>query len=127
MGHLIDAGNPITIKPSAPLYSHSAGQDNKEQPAGSTSSETSMSSPPKKKSKPINIFAEYTGPEWHKVSSKIVTKPIISSNLPKIFKDFPIFGKPKNMADLKHYQEKACQEFVGLTDAEYEKELEYCR
>lgn len=131
--------NPVTNTSSCEVTETDNSPTNDKESADHATSElkrntdepikTSGSSQPKKrkKSKKLKVFTEHTGPEWHKVSNSIVTKPIISSNLPEVFKDFPIFGRPRNDADLKSFQDRACREFVGLPDDEYDKLQEFCR
>lgn len=74
----------------------------------------------------VNLYTEHMGPEWHKVYNNLVTKPIISSSLPKIFKDFPVFGKPKNNADSKNFQLKCQRDFINLSVYDFDAMFNYC-
>lgn len=63
------------------------------------------------------------------ISGKIVTPPIIAKNLPDVFKSLPVFGSPKNSAELEEFQNAKVREFVGcaLTDEEFGALADFCR
>ncbi|XP_052742357.1 uncharacterized protein LOC112051274 [Bicyclus anynana] len=75
-----------------------------------------------------NLFAEDVGPKIYQVKGNIVTPPIITKNLTEAFKFLPIFGTPKNTADLDEFQTAKVREYVGcdLSDEDFSKLAKFC-
>lgn len=81
-----------------------------------------------KDNKKLQLFTEDNGPFFYNVQGNVVTEPIITKNLPKVFKPLGIFGKPKSGSDVADFQNRKLKEFVGLGlgDEEYDELAKYC-
>ena len=77
----------------------------------------------------VQLYTEDTGPQMYRAKGALVTAPIITKNLPKVFDYLPIHGKPQDGSNLKEYFAGKIREFVGcgLTDYEFQQLEEYCR
>lgn len=93
-------------------------------PGSSTVSEVSLI--PQKES--VQLFAEDTGPQLYDAKCPLVTLPIITKNLPKVFQYLPVHGKPQDK-NMKDFFSNKIKEFVGsgLTDDEFQELEDYCR
>ncbi|KAJ8714766.1 hypothetical protein PYW07_002991 [Mythimna separata] len=76
----------------------------------------------------VELFTDDTGPQLYKARGALVTAPIITKNLPKVFDYLPIHGKPQDCKNLKEYFSHKIREFVGcgLTDHEFKQLEDYC-
>lgn len=92
-------------------------------PGSSTVSEVSLI--PQKES--VQLFAEDTGPQLYDAKCPLVTLPIITKNLPKVFQYLPVHGKPQDK-NMKDFFSNKIKEFVGsgLTDDEFQELEDYC-
>lgn len=77
----------------------------------------------------IQLFTEVEGPTFYNVTGNIVTNPVISKNLPKIFESLPVTGKPSSNEDVGEFLDAKLKAFVGpdIVDEEYEELSKYCR
>ncbi|XP_022824709.1 snRNA-activating protein complex subunit 3 [Spodoptera litura] len=75
----------------------------------------------------VQLFAEDTGPQLYDAKCPLVTLPIITKNLPKVFEYLPIHGKPQDK-NMKEFFSNKIKEFVGsgLTDDEFQELEDYC-
>ncbi|XP_021191720.2 snRNA-activating protein complex subunit 3 isoform X1 [Helicoverpa armigera] len=76
----------------------------------------------------VQLFTEDTGPQMYHLKGNLVTAPIITKNLPKVFEYLPIHGKPQESKSLKEYYSNKIKEFVGcgLSDYEFKQLEDYC-
>lgn len=82
---------------------------------------------PAKKPKP-ELFTVDKGPKWYSIANEMVTPPIITKNLPRVFEALPIFGKPKTKGHLDKFYDDEIRNFIGcdLDDEEFKELGKYC-
>ncbi|XP_075979753.1 proximal sequence element A Pbp49 [Anticarsia gemmatalis] len=75
--------------------------------------------------KRVKLFTADTGPQMYAAKGNLVTRPIITKNLPEVFQYLPVYGKPGPHASLQEFYRNKVREYVGcdLNDDEF-KDLE---
>ncbi|CAB3245019.1 unnamed protein product [Arctia plantaginis] len=78
--------------------------------------------------KRVNLYDNDTGPQMYMAKGNLVTRPIITKNLPKVFQYLPIYGKPGPNTTLEEFYTNKVRDFVGfdLNDEEFEDLENYC-
>lgn len=76
----------------------------------------------------VNLYAPDTGPQMYNVKGSVVTRPIITKNLPKVFQFLPVHGKPECTGKLQEFYRSKVKDYVGcgLNDNEFEDLENYC-
>lgn len=108
------------------MKSEMMNEDNLESDSEPTSSTANV---PVSNRKRVNLYAPDTGPQMYQARGNLVTRPIITKNLPKVFQYLPIYGKPAPNTSLDEFYTNKVRDFVGfdLNDEEFEDLENYCR
>lgn len=76
-----------------------------------------------------SIYTTYEGPCFYTVRGELVTRPLITKNLPKQFSSLPIYGRPPTKEEFPEFCKNKIKDFIGrgLNDEEFENLSKYCR
>lgn len=125
--HIADNTEPIFLKA---IQEHGLPENLvTHEPEQTRTTFTDQVMPPIGQKGKVELFTKDTGPQLYKAKGSLVTAPIITKNLPKVFEYLPIHGKPQDNTFLKDFFSNKIREFVGcgLTDDEFQQLEDYCR